>query len=317
MVSGGVTAVVVAYNRRDLLACTLDGLARQRRRPDAVLVIDNASVDGSGDLARAHALAPRVVALPTNLGGAGGFAAGIAVAVEEFGAAFVWIMDDDTIPDPGALEALIAARDAYPGQVAVCASKAVWHDGREHPMNVPRGRAGVSRELENNAGKVGARQIRSASFVSILIDARAIRETGLPIADYFLWNDDFEYTTRLLRDRVGLYVPASRVLHATKEFGGSSFNPGPRFYNEVRNKVWMFGHSRSLSPIEKVLYGGRSALRWTGLLLRSRDRRELVRLALQAVADAKTPPRPTSETLAGTAVEGAVRRIETTVRERT
>ncbi|MDY6214363.1 MAG: hypothetical protein SPH79_07730, partial [Schaalia hyovaginalis] len=48
---------------------------------------------------------------------------------------------------------------------------------------------------------LGARQIRTASFVAVLIDARAIREEGLPVADYFLWNDDFEYTARLLRTR--------------------------------------------------------------------------------------------------------------------
>lgn len=306
----GVVAVVVAYNRRDLLSQTLDGLAAQTEAPEAVVVIDNASSDGSGAMAEEHRVSPRVVTLPENYGGAGGFAAGIAVAVAELDAESVWIMDDDTIPEPEALAALLAARAAYPGQVAVCASMAVWHDGREHPMNAPRERPAVSPALRQNAANVAARQIRSASFVSILIDARAIREDGLPIADYFLWNDDFEYTSRLLRQRVGLYVPASRVLHATKEFGGSSFNPGPRFYNEVRNKTWLFARSPSLSPFEKALYGGRTAVRWAGLLVRADDRRELAGLARQALRDAKAPPRRNSEVLEGSPVEAAVKEFE-------
>ena len=313
---GGIVAVVVAHDRRELLARTLDGIAAQLRPPDSVLVIDNASVDGSGDFARLHPLAPRVVTLLSNYGGAGGFAAGIALAIADYHAELVWVMDDDTIPDPGALAALVRAREGYPGQVAVCASRAVWHDGREHPMNAPRERFAVCPRLRRHAEGVGAIQIRSASFVSILIDARAIRESGLPVADYFLWNDDFEYTTRLLRGRVGLYVPASRVLHATKEFGGSSFNPGPRFYNEVRNKVWMFGHSRSLSPIEKMLYGGRSLGRWAGLLFRSPERRELARTAVRAFRDGRIPPRTSVETLAGTPAESAARLVDSGVRDR-
>ena len=306
----GVVAVVVAYNRRELLAQTLDGIAAQHARPDAVVVIDNASEDGSGGMARSHDLRPHVVTLPVNFGGAGGFAAGIAVAIAEHDAAAVWLMDDDTIPEPGALAALLAAREAYPGQVAICASMAVWHDGREHPMNQPRERPFVNGELRAHARSVGALQVRSASFVSILIDARAIREDGLPIADYFLWNDDFEYTSRILRDRIGLYVPASRVLHATKEFGGSSFNPGPRMYNEVRNKAWLFGRSQSLRPAEKAAYGGRTALRWASLFARSTDRAELAGSLRRGLADAKTPPRPNSEVFAGTAVEAILREFE-------
>ncbi|MFV0452130.1 MAG: glycosyltransferase [Propioniciclava sp.] len=306
----GTIAVVVAYNRRELLAQTLDGLAAQTVRPRTVVVVDNASDDGSGAMARAHPIRPQVVTLAENFGGAGGFAAGIAVAVAELDAAAVWIMDDDTIPEPGALEALLTATDTYPGPVALCASRAVWHDGREHPMNTPRERPSASRELRERAQQVGAVSIRSASFVSILIDARAVREVGLPIADYFLWNDDFEYTARILRNRVGLYVPASRVLHATKQFGGSSFNPGPRFFNEVRNKVWMFCRSRALRPAEKVVYGGRTALRWLGLLVRSPQRKELMALARKGLQAARRPPRPNSVVLADTPMATAVAELE-------
>ncbi|MPV87652.1 glycosyltransferase [Georgenia ruanii] len=295
-----MVAVVVAYNRRDLLAQTLDGLAAQSRACDAVVVVDNASTDGSGAAARAHALGPDVVTLPRNTGGAGGFAAGIAHALQSHRADLVWIMDDDTVPTPAALEALLAARAAYPGEPAVLASRVVWHDGRDHPMNTPRERPLVSGDLALKARAVGAVQIRSASFVSLLLDARAVRAHGLPVAAYFLWNDDFEYTARLLRRRVGLYVTGSVVRHLTKTFGSTDADPGERFRFEVRNKLWLFARSRALDPVGAVLYGGSSVLRWARTIARSRQRRVVLRAGWRGLREGLgSRPASTTAELAG------------------
>ncbi|MFP5417095.1 MAG: glycosyltransferase [Actinomycetes bacterium] len=305
-----VVAVVVAWNRRDLLAQTLAGLAAQTRPPDAVVVVDNASSDDSAALAEAHRVVTEVVRLPRNTGGAGGFAAGIARAVATHDAELVWIMDDDTVPTPPALAELLAARVRYPGRVTVAASRADWRDGREHPMNTPRVRPLVSRMRAGAAELAGAHPIRSASFVSILLDAEAVRAHGLPIADYFLWNDDFEYTARLLRHGVGLYVPASRVYHLTKVFGSSDADPGPRFVNEVRNKVWLFTRSDALGPLDRVLYAGSTLRRWARMLARSADRRALAGYGRRGLAESLRAPRSTVEVLAGTPVAADVAAIE-------
>ena len=308
--SARVVAVVVAWNRRDLLARTLDGLDSQERPVDAVVVIDNASTDDSAALASGHGVTTEVVSLPVNTGGAGGFAAGIAVALRRHAADLVWIMDDDTVPTPGALAALLEARDRYPGRVSVAASRADWQDGREHPMNTPRERFGLSPDERDAAASVGAKAIRSASFVSILIDADAVRRHGLPEAAYFLWNDDFEYTARLLRDGVGLYVPASRVYHLTKVFGSSDADPGPRFTNEVRNKLWVFTRSDALGPVDRALYAGSTAVRWARMLARSGDRRALAGYGRRGLAEGAHRPRSTVEVLAGTPVADDVARVE-------
>ncbi|MDR0626712.1 MAG: glycosyltransferase, partial [Bifidobacteriaceae bacterium] len=68
-----IVAVVVAYNRCELLKGTLDALAAQTRAPDAVLVVDNASSDRSGQTAAAHPVVTEVLILTRNTGGAGGF----------------------------------------------------------------------------------------------------------------------------------------------------------------------------------------------------------------------------------------------------
>lgn len=312
-----VVAVVVAWNRQELLEQTLNGLAAQTRPVDAVVVIDNASTDDSAQVARAHAVVTEVLTMPRNLGGAGGFAAGIARAVVTQKAQLVWIMDDDTIPMPSALEALLTARTEYPGTPAVLASKAVWVDGREHPMNRPRSRPLLSRELRQRAANVGAQPIRTASFVSILIDARAVVEEGLPVADFFLWNDDFEYTARLLRHRIGLYVPASVVEHRTKVFGDSSADPGPRFVNETRNKVWTYTRSDGLNPVERVLYGGRTVLRWGQTVASSDQPAQLTKYGWEGLKAGLSPTRATLTLLADTPVAADVQTLARLRLERT
>ncbi|WP_353708693.1 glycosyltransferase family 2 protein [Cellulosimicrobium sp. ES-005] len=280
-----IAAVVVAYDRRDLLVEALDALAAQTRRLDAVVVVDNASHDDSAVVAAEHPVGAEVLELPRNTGGAGGFAVGMAHAVEALDADLVWLMDDDTIPTPTALAELLAAREAYPGPVALLGSRVVWHDGRDHPMNTPRRRPGASAEQIARARESGALPVRSSSFVSMLVDARAVRHHGLPVADYFIWNDDFEYSARLLRRGTGLHVPASVVEHRTKKFGATDADPGERFYYEVRNKLWMLLRSPSLSPEERFLYLGASLRRWARTFRGSRNRDVLRSAGLRGARD--------------------------------
>ncbi len=271
-----VQAVVVAYNRRELLTEALEAIASQSHPLAAIHVVDNASTDGTSEMVGKSYPDATLHTMATNTGGAGGFAAGIAYALED-GAELVWLMDDDTVPTASALEELVRARETFSGPTpAAMASKVVWTDGRDHPMNTPRPRPGASRADLASAAAVGCFPVRSASFVSLLVSAASVRKVGLPEADFFLWNDDFEFSTRLLRDEVGLYCPASVVEHRTKTFGSTDADPGERFYYEVRNKVWTFTRSRGLAPKEKALYGGSTLRRWVKTFAASGRRGVLV-----------------------------------------
>ena len=310
-----VVAVVVAHDRRELLLEALTALADQSRPLEAVVVVDNASSDGSAQAAAALAaergLPLDVVRLERNTGGAGGFAAGLARAVHDHDADLVWLMDDDTVPTPSALTALLAARDAHPGQVTALASRVVWHDGREHPMNTPRERPGAGAAAREAAARAGGTAVRSASFVSLLVDAGAVRRHGLPVADYFIWNDDFEFSTRLLREGTGLHVPASVVVHKTRTFGSTDADPGERFRFEVRNKVWLFTRATGLAPWEKALYGASTVRRWARTVARSSSRGVLLRCLARGLAEGVRAPRPTPVVLAGLGpVSDAVAAVE-------
>lgn len=306
-----VVAVVVAYNRRELLAECLAALADQTRAVDAVVVVDNSSTDGTSEMLRALVDSPRapgssarhrppleVVSLTSNIGGAGGFAAGIARAIECHAPDLVWLMDDDTIPTPTALDALLEVKSVAP-HLAILGSRAVWTDGSEHPMNTPKPRIGATSRSRARAAEFGAFPVRSSSFVSMMIDAEAVRAHGLPIADYFIWNDDFEYSTRILRRREGWYVPASVVLHKTAKLGSSDADPGARFYYEVRNKIWLFRFARrNFAWWEVPLYGAATARRWIRTLRRTSDATTLREAGARGRRDGlKKTPQSTDDVL--------------------
>lgn len=340
-----VTAVVVSYNREELLAECLAGIDRQTRQPDHLIVIDNASTDGALGVARRFAartaIPTRVVALPRNVGGAGGFTAGIALAVEplmqslsphESGAGYrmggyepqpglvhdVWLMDDDTVPLSNALEELLRASDAcvaQNGRVPVAlGSKAVWTDGREHLMNKPRPRAHPAKGGAKLRGFPSAYQTRSLSFVSCLLNADTIAAMRrLPKTAYFLWNDDYEYTTALLKRHIGYYVPVSEVVHKTKVFGSSDADPGARFYNEVRNKIWLWRGSRgNFTRTERVLFLLKTVRRWALTWLHSPDRTVIADCLRRGWHDGwhTTPEHNTCIDFGDAAVNRAVRACE-------
>lgn len=210
-----VAAVVVTYNRLPLLRQCLQALAAQRVAPASIWVIDNASTDGTEVAVRALSI-PGLEYRNTgrNLGGAGGFCYGIREAALA-GYDALWLMDDDTLPEPGALEALLQADAQLAGEYGWLSSRALAPDGSDQPMN--RQRKTPYTDVENFAGdRIPAVM---ASFVSLFLRTETIRKFGLPIAEFFIWSDDWEYTRRISREQIGYVVPQSRVVHAMKNPG--------------------------------------------------------------------------------------------------
>ncbi len=233
---GEVWAIVVTRDRRDLLSGCLAALEAQERAPDRVLVVDNASSDGTPDMVRAEHPSVELLSLRVNEGGAGGFHEGMKQA-HAGGAEWLWLMDDDTVPEPGALSELLAAAGRLDESPAFLASRAVWRDGRVHPMNAlwpDRTRAALA--VEGAERRV--MPVRSATFVSLLVHRGAVDRHGLPRKEFFVWSDDIEYTSRIVLAGDGGYlVPASRVLHDTPDPHTAATAEPERFYLHVRNTL--------------------------------------------------------------------------------
>ncbi|QPZ39386.1 glycosyltransferase [Paramicrobacterium chengjingii] len=303
-----VTAVIVAYNRRDLLTEVLDALAHQTRAVDSIVVVNNASTDDTSQVVRDSGQDVTLIELTRNTGGAGGFAVGMAAAMVRHNPDWIWVMDDDTVPDKNALLGLMNTVTGYPGTaLTAVGSRVVWTDGDEHPMNTPRENPFASAREKSDADAVSAMPVRSLSFVSSMYRADRVRAVGYPIVDYFLWNDDFEFSTRVLHGHRGLSTPASVVVHKTARRGSTDDDPGERFRFEVRNKIWLFRHSRALRRREKFVYGASSLVRWGRTVVKSGDRRVLRDGFVHGRREAlQRPPRPNAEALYDAGVPGDV-----------
>lgn len=236
-----IAAVVVTYNRKELLKQCVKKLLDQNGASCDVLIIDNASTDGTGRMVQEEFERPDVIYENTgkNLGGAGGFEYGVGKAVR-LGYEYVWIMDDDTLPEENALAELLKADRRLKGEWGFLSSAVYWTDGSVCKANIQK------KTLFQFAGmdeySLALAPVKMASFVSLLVKASVICQVGLPIGEYFIWTDDYEFTGRISRKYSCYMVPESRVIHAMKvhkkaDLAGDSVSRLERYVCLYRNDV--------------------------------------------------------------------------------
>lgn len=217
-----VVAVIVTYNRLPMLQKCIESVLAQSA-PCDILVVNNASTDGTCEWLDAEPKADRLTVYDTgaNLGGAGGFNFGMRRAIES-GYDFLWLMDDDCLPEPEALEKLLEADSLLDGKYGWLSSVALWTDGGECRMN--RQKLKKSFYDYSPLMKYGLVQAEQATFVSLFLRADTVRRFGLPVKEFFIWGDDIEYTRRIaVRGNMPSFVAGqSRVIHAMNENSGSS-----------------------------------------------------------------------------------------------
>lgn len=191
-----VAAVVVTYNRIDLLKKVLGAVRKQTRPLDLIVVVNNNSTDGTREwLSREQNL---TVIHQENLGGAGGFSRGIVVACEGE-ADWIWVMDDDVIANSDALEIMLGYTN-----VSECITPTrMFSDGEEV-------RWGGIYDLRKRAVVFGTRPceqdrtkkwtvINTACFEGMLISKNIVSKIGFPDQRFFISGDDTIYGLRASR----------------------------------------------------------------------------------------------------------------------
>lgn len=176
-----------------------------------------------------------------NTGGAGGFYEGVKRGYEKR-YDWLWLMDDDTIPDSKSLyklqEKINYLNDVNIGFVC---SKVIWTDGTPHIMNIPGIKPLVNGIPFNLWEDKGVLLVETSSFVSLLISKEVVRKVGLPLKEFFIWADDVEYTLRITKNGfMGLYAKESLVLHKTKTNYSAVEVHDWRYYYNVRNWLWIY-----------------------------------------------------------------------------
>lgn len=207
-----VYVVVLNWNGwRDTIQC-LNALAAVDYPNLHIVVVDNGSTDGSVEqIRRAH---PQTIVLETgkNLGFAGGNNPGIQYALRQ-NADFVWLLNNDTEPEPGALQPMVrkAHSDPQIGSVGSVlldpdrSSVLAWGGGR------------VNRWLGHVRHANSPRDdswFDYMSAASMLVPSRAFEQVGMLDERYFLYWEDTEFGFRLRKNGWRLVVAAeSRVIH--------------------------------------------------------------------------------------------------------
>lgn len=251
-----ICAVVVTYNRKEMLLQCLNALKAQKYSDFDVLIVDNASTDGTAEFIKPH-LTDGIYYVNTggNRGGSGGFYYGMKCAYER-GYDWLWIMDDDVVATPTALGELVEHL-RYVKTASFLASAVYAAD--KTALNTPE----ISRYTTNGYRfwydklEYGMMRLAHATFVSLLINRKAIEKCGLPCKDYFIWGDDTEYTMRIIARYGAAYmVGSSKVYHLRDSSSALNIrtetneNRIPMYYYLIRNTL-----------LNSMAYSGKKACR--------------------------------------------------------
>ena len=234
-----VLAVVVTHNRCDLLGRCVDALFAQEKIRPNILVVNNASTDGTLDM-----LASRNVEVVSqdNVGSAGGWYRGIEIARAR-GFDAVWLMDDDGFPDTGALHALVqemAPDIACASSVVLCEdrpSRFVFpfpkldSHGLPRIVGLPRKIARLS-ELESVA--VAGKYPFAHFFNGALISIWAVEKAGNVDREFFIFGDEVDYFFRLRK--FGRVLSVLRARHYHPDVSQRPYTPA-KIYYYVRNTL--------------------------------------------------------------------------------
>jgi GT2 family glycosyltransferase len=221
----GLDVIIVSFNtRNDLLAC-LDSLAAGRPRDlRQVVVVDNASSDGSADAVRAAFPSVAVIALDRNAG----FAAANNAGIRRTSAPLVLLLNSDTRVPPGAIDRLVDRLTAT--GAAVAGPRLVdgrgWPEVSHGPMLSPlaelRQRARVRRaETRTPAARrfverllADEQEVDWVSGACLLVRREAAVDVGLLDERYFMYEEDVDFCAAI-RARGGrvIFTPAAEITH--------------------------------------------------------------------------------------------------------
>jgi rhamnopyranosyl-N-acetylglucosaminyl-diphospho-decaprenol beta-1,3/1,4-galactofuranosyltransferase len=201
-----IAAIVLAYSRLETLQQLITALIEQTRPPDEIIVIYQGSRE---DIALwLQSQQGLTVLRQENKGSAGGFCTGIEEAIRR-GHGWSWIFDDDAVPQPTALQELVQLPYYSRGDAVFLASRVVDRHGKTYmspqAADANRWYATVLRDK--------CVEVVGACWLGLLVNSSAVEKYGLPIAEFFLWEEDLEFTARLVRNGQAYCAIESVIVH--------------------------------------------------------------------------------------------------------
>ncbi len=236
-----VAAIIPNWNGAARLERCLASLAAQHGEAPAVIVVDNASTDGSAELA--ERMGAQVIRLPANVGFAGAVNGGIAACSSELLA----VINNDVELDPGWLVALVQALDAFP-ECGMVTGRTMMRDRQEVldgagdalSLGLAAVRLGYGRPV-SEAG-CEPREVLAVSGAASLF-RRAVFETAGPFEEmFFAYLEDVELCLRAqLAGFHARYVPEAIAWHEGSASTGGAAALDPRVV------TWITAHQLLLA----------------------------------------------------------------------
>jgi GT2 family glycosyltransferase len=237
-----VAVVVVTHNRADLLVGMLDGLAAQTHAPDAVVVVDNGSTDHTSEvlaLAAEGTDLPIEVITQGNVGGAGGFHRGVRAAYDG-GYDRVWLMDDDVVPAPDCLAALmavdedclIAVREDLGGALV---EKAAIEFDLHNPLSIRPKRSSVDSTYADRASMPALVEVENVAFEGFMVRRAVVEEIGFPDPAFFIFYDDVDFAVRARESGRHVWAVRDAVLVRQLDFNQQHDLSGWKGFYMYRN----------------------------------------------------------------------------------
>jgi GT2 family glycosyltransferase len=267
-----VTVILVNWNGREV---TLDCLASLRRATYPalrVLLVDNASTDGSVQEVRSRFPEVEVLEMEANLRFAGGNNAGMRHALES-AAEYLVLLNNDTVVDPGFLEPLVARMASDPGTGMVAPKifyhatpEVIWFAGGAISMWTGTMRHIGIREVDRGQHDRPG-DIEYATGCCVMVRSSVVRRVGMLDESFFIYGEDADWSMRVRRAGYSvLYEPASKVWHKISVSSGghlSAFKLRNKFLSNfrffVRHASW---YHWLVFPWMNIVVNGAAALKY-------------------------------------------------------
>lgn len=249
-----IGVVIVTFNRKEMLERTLKCFSLQTRKPAYIIVVNNASTDDTDFYLKSWKEIKEdyekiVLDQKENIGGSGGFYEGLKRSLS-YEAEWVWVSDDDAIPELNALEVAynylesrkkdLSGISAICGQVINCGDIDINHRKNYiakgfhiHEMPIPESEY-EKKDFELNA----------FSYVGTIINRAKMEQVGLTRKDYFIWWDDTEHSLRLSKVGKIICVPSIKIHH---DVGNGKFEVNWKTYYGFRNMTDMYRRHMPMS----------------------------------------------------------------------
>ena len=285
-----ICVVLVTFNRRADLEKTLALYEKQTYKPRAILVVDNHSNDGTDTFLRAwqseeSEIRHLVRTMPENVGGSGGFYAGMEWAQTYEDCDWIFVSDDDAMPHTDALEQIVSFTQKHPALAEECSAICGVVDAGDHYALGHRARICKGNPIGMIDKPVQVKEYEKEyffvdffSYIGTCIRTSALRKAGLTRKDFFIYSDDFEHALRIGKQGKMVCLPACVLCHMDNN--PYSKEASWRDYYATRNVLIMYrAHFGAFAAFRRACMR-----RFTGLRSGNRLKRKVI---ADAIRDAK------------------------------